>query len=396
MKHWLRCLWVVGGATLSLAACLGQQRSGDLVKPSAILDVGSLAFAPDGRTLAAGANDGKKGGVALWDTKTLKIRRGRQLDQRVAALAFSPDSKTLAVATFSEHCYLLDAESGNVRTLLSGHGKATRDVAFAPDGKVLAIAASGGDVHLWDWRAGQRMRTLKGHPGEIYHVAYSPDGKLLACSGNSTSLWEPALGKQLRAWEMSYPIAFDPRGQWLATGSNDSSLTLRDLKDYNKARAFYDGIYPYFCLAIHPSGKSFAVCSGLDKEVRAFRLDLSQAAAADEKRIGALLALWQDDRIEVRDKASKDVVKCGDMAKPLLRKAMNESPSAEVRVRAREALRVLASPKPMARLTGHHEVALRCVFSPDGQTLATSARDGLVLLWDTSTYQLKATFTWPK
>jgi WD40 repeat protein len=201
----------------------------------------------------------------------------------------------------------------------------------------------------------------------------------------------------LHKWESgTAPAAFDPKGQWLATAANDSSVTLRDLQDYKKTWAFYDRIYAYRLLAVHPSGKSFAACSGFGgNEVRIFPLNLGQATAAEEKRIGELMAHWSDDRIDVREKASQDMIKLGGITKPLLRQALKESPSAEVRIRAREVLKAFASPKPLAELRGHHEEVLSCAFSPDGQILATGARDGLVLLWDMSTYQSKATLTWP-
>ena len=107
------------------------------------------------------------------------------------------------------------------------------------------------------------------------------------------------------------------------------------------------------------------------------------------------MALWNDDRVTVRAKASQELAELGSITKPLLRQAMKESASAEARIRAREVLQGLASPKPIARLIGHQAVALRCVYSADGQFLATTARDGPVLLWDAATHQRKATLTWP-
>jgi WD40 repeat protein/regulation of enolase protein 1 (concanavalin A-like superfamily) len=401
-----RLLWVLAFtaalAMFSLTPCFGQQPSQDLVKPwDRMLRVRAVVFSPDGHWLVAGAGDGKKAGiVCIWDTKNLKLHRFHRFDEAVSAVAFSPDSKTLAVGSYSEHCYLLDAATGNVKATFSGHGEAACDVAFAPDGNTLAVGSFDHDVHLWDWRAGKRLRTLKGHAQGIYLVAYSPDGQFLVSCGTNGSacLWEPATGKLLHQWESgASPVAFDPKGQWLATAGNDSSVTLRDLKDYKKTWAFYDHIFAYRLLEIHPSGKFFAACSGFGREgVSIFPLDLGQATAAEEKRIGELIALWTDDRMEVRDKASQDLVMLGNRTKPLLRQALKESPAAEVRIRAREVLRALGSPKPTAELRGHPEGALSCAFSPDGQVLATGGRDGLVLLWNMSTYQRTATLTWPE
>jgi WD40 repeat protein len=405
-----RLLWVfavtAAPAFFSLTPC-GQQPSRDLVKPwERILSIRAVAFSPDGRLLAGGVGEPKQEGeVVVWDAKTHKVRLVHHVDKGVPSVAFSPDSKTLAVGSYSEHCYLLDADTGKVKATLSGHGEAARDVAFAPDGNALAVGSFDNDVHLWDWRGSKRKGTLKGHAEQVYLVAYSPDGKLLVSCGTDGSalLWETATGKLLQPWEERMapgtgrpgPVAFDPKGQWLATSGGDSSIALRDLQDYKKTWAFYDRILAYRFLAIHPSGKTFAACYG-DKVVRIFSIDLGQATAAEEKRIGELMALWSDDSMDIRDKASQDLAKLGGMTKPLLRKALKESPSAEVRIRAREVLKGLASPKPLAELRGHHEDVLSCAFSPDGQILATGAKDGLVLLWDMSTYQCQATLTWPE
>src|SRR6202011_5152974 len=95
----------------------------------------------------------------------------------------------------------------------------------------------------------------------------------------------------LHKWERgASPVAFDPKGQWLATAGNDSSVTLRDLTDYQKTWAFYDRIFAYRLLAIDPSGKTFVACYGRN-DVKVFPLDLGQATAAEEKRIGELIAL---------------------------------------------------------------------------------------------------------
>ena len=49
----------------------------------------------------------------------------------------------------------------------------------------------------------------------------------------------------------------------------------------------------------------------------------------------------------------------------------------------------------LARLKDHKDHVTGAVFSSDGRFLATGDRGGVIHLWDTATYQRKATIAWP-
>src|SRR5205085_1673767 len=85
---------------------------GRLTSPAG--DVRSMAFSPDGKTLAAGGNDhraGRDDQVWLWDLAdpTRPVRLGQPLTGAagfVDAVAFSPDGKTLAAASWDGKVWL--------------------------------------------------------------------------------------------------------------------------------------------------------------------------------------------------------------------------------------------------------------------------------------------------
>jgi WD40 repeat protein len=388
----------------------GQQPSKDLVEPALggrIVTLRTLAFSPDGRFLAAGSGEtaaagGKEeaGEVVIWDAKTLQVRLLHKLDHGVPSIAFSRDSKILAVGCFGEQCYLLDAETGKIEATLGGHGQAARAVAFAPDGQTLAVGSYDGTIRLWDYRAGRVLQTLKGHTDWVYCVAYSPDGSILASGSkdNSVRLWDPANGKLLRTWDdygsILRCVVFDPTGRWLATASWDGTLKLRDHRE-NKLLANFSGNGVEW-VAIQPSGKRMAASRNVARDVQIFPLDIREPTADEEKRIGELIARWDDDRMEVRDKASQELEKMGWIAEPLLAKAMKESQSAETRMRARLARAAIHSPKSAVELRVHQDEVLCGAFSPDDQVLATGGKDGMVVLWDAGTYRIKSKLSWPE
>jgi WD40 repeat protein len=391
---------VVAVVVLGLSTALGQEPSKDLRKaPERIVNVRALAFSADGQQLAACSGEPKdKGEVVVWNAKTHKVNWVHKSERGMSMVAFSPDGKTLAVGSFTENCFLLDAETGKVQATLPGHGESARCVAFTPDGQTLAVGSYDQTIRLWDWRARKVTQTLEGQGDKVYSVAFLRDGKTLASGGSvgSACLWDTADGKLLRRWDGgATPLAFDPKGKWLATAGNDSTVTLRSIEDYDKKLAHYDRIFAYRLLVIHPSAKCFAASSGFNNVVNIFPIDLRQATLAEEKRARELMVHWDKDAFEEREKASADLAKLGHVAKPLLAKAAKDAASADVRIRARELLKLLGAPKALAELKGHDESVACASFSPDGQILATGDRSGLVLLWDTASYKLTATLTWP-
>jgi WD40 repeat protein len=72
-----------------------------------------------------------------------------------------------------------------------------------------------------------------------------------------------------------------------------------------------------------------------------------------------------------------------------LRKAMTESPSAEVRIRARRLATIQA--EPQALLKGHAAEVQFLAFSPEGKLLASGSNDGTHKLWDVAARQEVAT-----
>ena len=102
--------------------------------------VAALAFHPGGKVLAAGDFSGL---VRFWDTITGK-EIGRPLYQAeiVQTLAYSPDGKTLAVGLSNDHTgrpgvRLWNAESRQPRGDLLPTNDVPRRLEFRPDGQVL-------------------------------------------------------------------------------------------------------------------------------------------------------------------------------------------------------------------------------------------------------------------
>jgi WD40 repeat protein len=111
-----------------------------------------------------------------------------QTDASALSVAFSPDGRTLAVGTFADLTQLWNVDNPAApvslgQPLISQQGPIT-SVSFAPDGRTLATGSFDGTVQLWDV-ANPASATEYGHPilanqQEVNRMAYSPGGSSLA------------------------------------------------------------------------------------------------------------------------------------------------------------------------------------------------------------------------
>ncbi|HEX4414190.1 MAG TPA: protein kinase, partial [Lacipirellulaceae bacterium] len=128
--------------------------------------VNAVAYAPDGRTFAAGDLTGK---VTVRETNSGKQLWQGTAGQYVFSLAYSPDGRYLAIGTNRKNIDILDlSKSGAelkdrmVRTL-SGHTDGVLTVRFSPDGKQLLSGSYDNTARLWDVATGAELQALKGH-----------------------------------------------------------------------------------------------------------------------------------------------------------------------------------------------------------------------------------------
>lgn len=249
----------------------------------------SCMYSPDGTILAGGGTDGT---LLLWDVSTRQLIttfKGHNQWQWVITLAFSPDGKTVASsANYEDVVQLWDVPTAEHRAALKGHAGVTAEgrpggvtaVAFSPDGRTLASSSRDGTIRLWDVATGEHDAILVGP--EVLTLAFSPDGRTLASGdkGNRIHLWD--MDTHQSRWNFIEPtqlvsaIAFSPDGTLLASEGEDDAIRLWDTNTGQQKAILTAHTRPILSLTFSPDGRTLASV-GEGNTVRLWDIDMLSA-----------------------------------------------------------------------------------------------------------------------
>ncbi|HZM06562.1 MAG TPA: serine/threonine-protein kinase [Candidatus Saccharimonadales bacterium] len=155
--------------------------------------------------------------------RLVDLRTGKELwaavgaKERVLTLAFSPDGKTLASsAGFTESdIHLWDVATGKEVGRLEGHSSSVRGMVFWPDGKKLASCSADQTIRIWDLASRKCLDVLRGHRQEVWRLLLLPDHKTLVsgCKDGTVCLWDASVAhskhpritipQTVRAWQFT-------------------------------------------------------------------------------------------------------------------------------------------------------------------------------------------------
>jgi serine/threonine protein kinase/WD40 repeat protein len=337
-------------------------------------------------------------------------------------LALSPDGKTLCIAPNNPGSGLVfvDAATGEKHRpkehLQLPGSWAGKQGVYSPDGTRIALRI-GRRLRIWDVRSEKELFPRGPFQGGVASLAFSPDGKLLAIElahgagtyghdtvGEGVLLWDIATRNVARYFAAQGPIAFSPTGGTVALRKN-KQIVLYDVETSLEKIAFENSqpssgspsnnLYPPDAIAFSADGHSIVLGyqNGLVERrdtasatvIRSYEGERqsvkSVAFSADGQRIAASgfhgVSVWEASNGKlIRSLPQAHGPVCFSSDDGSLATTIQGDRGWDV------AIFAPGNDKPRLELGCNEEKTVSSAFSPDGKTVATWGKDGVLRLWN--------------
>ena len=200
-------------------------------------DMNTLAYAPDGQTIATGGDDGK---LKVWSTHS-----------GFCFVTFSEHTAPISAVSFAKHGHVLFSASldgtlraydlvryRNFRTFTSPSPIQFSCLAVDPSGEVVAAGSTDSfEVFLWSVQTGKLLDVLAGHEGPVSSLTFSPSGANQLASGSwdrTVRVWN-VFGRSRAVEPLTLSsdvlaVTFRPDGKELAVSTLDGQITFFDVQ----------------------------------------------------------------------------------------------------------------------------------------------------------------------
>jgi|GEM_PF-4261447 len=254
----------------------------------------------------------------------------------------------------------VNAPEGKLVSTNSSHSSSVTDVAFSPDGTMIASSSMDKTVRIWNPNTGICSLTFSKHTSTPFSLAWSPNGTMItSIDSTDIMLWNPFTGEVYR--DIAYPtgpfnegttdfynnmrssfISVSPNGTWLAVGTLGGSGGVYRILIYNLT-----------------TGQEFG----------RIWINNNKAYTVSFDATGTDLAVgFDDNKIYVVELNATNIITAGETTTKAYSKYT---------------------------LSGHTAPVLSLDWSPDNTRIASTGRDGHVIIWNNLSNDSQRTTIYP-
>ncbi len=305
--------------------------------------VWAVEFIDRQRLVTVGGDDAR-----AWDISSGEITMAYGPQGVVSSVDVTADGRYLVSANWGQTAKVWDLSSNQVvQTLgyenageLGAHQGNVHAARFSQLGDQIATAASDGTVRIWNRESGRVIRVIKAHDGSVWALAYSADGKWLASAG--------ADGR-VAVWKLE-----------------DGTLVLDRVTHENGVRA-----------VVFSADTTRLATAGEDRAARTWRFAEGQPLQLEKEILGHSAPVVGVDFHPFEPRlvtgAEDGIAKIWNIA--TAKADMDRDMDATI------------AAQELLSLTGHRRGVTSVQFSPSGDAVLTSSRDGQLILWQTNPWK---------
>ena len=215
---------------------------------SAFVDrVLTVAFSPDGQTLAAGGGEASRSGeLTLWNVNDGTLIRSftDAHSDTVYGVDFSADGKLIASAAADKFVKVFNVATGEHVRSYEGHTHHVMDVSWKGDGTALVSAGADNAIKVWNAETGEQSRTITTYKKQVTSLEFvGMEDEFISSSGDKRVFRHKASnGGTVREFkgcpDYVYCSATTPDGSVVAAGCEDGILRVWNGKDGKELTSF--------------------------------------------------------------------------------------------------------------------------------------------------------------
>lgn len=322
----------------------------------------------------------------------------------VGCVAFSCDGQMLASGGFDSTIRLWEVKSLKQLAMLGGHSDVVSGVTFSPNSKEFASCSWDGAIRIWSNDGEKERLLIRGHQEAVHHIAYHPSGDWLVSSSADGTIrcWNVKNGEEVTRLGLggATVISFSSDGRLMASsqmGFRGSIALFRcdvvdgpddEFDDGRRLRMEQIGSL----WAMNALGNTFSPdCKTIVAAFNKWKAYIGNdefGLSPNDDEIGGWIVLWpandhQKRPISAKANSQENVWKAHAYGGSSVSFSPNgqfvASTGKDGLVCVWDQLKGYSFP---VELRGHRGGTVDAVFSPDGMLIASAGADSDIFIWD--------------